>query len=149
MAIPSYKIAICGAGTTGLASAAFLARDGHQVQIFERFAEAQPLGAGFMLQPTGLACLARLGLDKAAIAYGRRIARLHGETLTGRTILDLGYEELAPHLFAIGIQRATLFQVLHDHVIEQDVPITCASEVVDSRRIVGGRTVVDKTGSRQ
>lgn len=147
MTVPSYRIAICGAGTTGLASAAFLARDGHQVQIFERFAEAQPLGAGFMLQPTGLACLARLGLDQGAIAHGRRVVRLHGETIAGHTVFDLGYDELAPHLFAIGIHRAALFQLLHDHVIKLGVLVTCASEVVDSRRIVGGRTVVDKAGT--
>ncbi len=147
MAMPSYTIAICGAGTTGLAAAAFLAVEGHQVQIFERFPKAQPLGAGFMLQPTGLACLARLGLDTATIALGRRITRIHGETTAGRTIFDLGYDELAPHLFAVGIHRAALFQLLHDHVLKLGIPISCATEIVDSQRVVGGRTVIDKAGT--
>ena len=148
MAMPSYHIAICGAGTTGLATAAFLAGEGHQVEIFERFAEAQPLGAGFMLQPTGLACLARLDLDQGAISHGRRITRIHGGTTNGRTVFDLGYGELAPHLFAIGIHRAALFQVLYDRVQGLGVTLTCASEIVDSQRIVGGRTVIDKAGTR-
>ena len=52
----ALRIAIAGAGTAGLAAAAFLTRDGHDVQLFERFDEPRAsIGAGLMLQPTGLA----------------------------------------------------------------------------------------------
>jgi 2-polyprenyl-6-methoxyphenol hydroxylase-like FAD-dependent oxidoreductase len=49
------RIVIAGAGTTGLAAAAFLTRAGHEVRLFERFSQPRPLGAGILLQPTGLA----------------------------------------------------------------------------------------------
>ncbi|RQP05248.1 MAG: FAD-dependent oxidoreductase [Paracoccus sp. BP8] len=34
----SYRIAIAGAGIGGLAAATLLAREGHEVALFERFA---------------------------------------------------------------------------------------------------------------
>ena len=75
----TLRIAIAGAGTTGLAAAAFLERAGHDVRIFERFEAPRPLGAGVLLQPTGLAFLARLGLDHEAIALGARIDGIEGK----------------------------------------------------------------------
>src|SRR5262245_28314629 len=84
--MPPLHIAIAGAGTAGLAAAAFLAREGHRITLFERFAEPRPVGAGLMIQPTGLACLAMLGLDRAAIDQGEVIARLYGDTISGTRI---------------------------------------------------------------
>lgn len=77
----SLRIAIAGAGTTGLAAAAFLMRAGHEVALLERYGEPQPLGAGILLQPTGLACLAQLGLDGAAIGLGARIEAIEGKKI--------------------------------------------------------------------
>ena len=85
----SLRIAIAGAGTTGLAAAAFLKRAGHDVRIFEGFAAPRPPGAGILLQPTGLACLARLGLDREAIALGARIDGIEGKAAGGRSVLDM------------------------------------------------------------
>ena len=50
-------IAIVGYGTAGQAAALLLARDGHRVEVFERAPEPGPVGAGFLLQPTGLQVL--------------------------------------------------------------------------------------------
>src|ERR1700754_1104913 len=109
-------IAIAGAGPAGLATAAFLAQDRHRVRIFERFEAPRPIGAGLMLQPTGLACLARLGLDRAAIAAGAPIAGSDGKTVRGARIFDVSYAELGPRLFGLGIHRGALFGLLHDEV---------------------------------
>ena len=67
-------IAIIGAGVGGLAAATMLSRGGHRVAVYERFAAAQPIGSGLMLQPTGLAALERLGLRDAIEARGARSA---------------------------------------------------------------------------
>jgi 2-polyprenyl-6-methoxyphenol hydroxylase-like FAD-dependent oxidoreductase len=58
----SLRIAIVGSGTAGPAVATFLARDGHDVHLFERAPQKLPVGAGFLLQPTGLAVLNELGI---------------------------------------------------------------------------------------
>jgi len=47
-------IAVVGCGVAGQAAAILLADAGHKVTIFERFAEPHPVGAGLLLQPTGL-----------------------------------------------------------------------------------------------
>jgi 2-polyprenyl-6-methoxyphenol hydroxylase-like FAD-dependent oxidoreductase len=55
-------IGVIGCGTAGAAAALFLARAGHDVRVFERVADPKPVGAGIIVQPSGQAVLARLGL---------------------------------------------------------------------------------------
>ncbi|NEU34098.1 NAD(P)-binding protein, partial [bacterium LRH843] len=69
-------IAIAGCGPAGLASALLLHRDGHRVTVFERFDTPRPIGSGLMIQPTGLAVLRELGLERELTAHGAPIARL-------------------------------------------------------------------------
>ncbi|HEY8189664.1 MAG TPA: NAD(P)/FAD-dependent oxidoreductase [Micavibrio sp.] len=128
------KIAVIGAGISGLSAAAFLKRSGHDVSIYEKFDSARPLGSGLMLQPTGLAALARLGLDKAAIESSSRIYGIQGHAVkTGKTIFDVSYRELAPHLFGLGIYRGTLFTLLHDEVARLRIPVVTSSCIEDVR----------------
>jgi 2-polyprenyl-6-methoxyphenol hydroxylase-like FAD-dependent oxidoreductase len=61
-------IGIIGSGTAGAAAALFLARAGHTVTVYERVEHPRPIGAGILLQPTGQAVLARLGLRDAVVA---------------------------------------------------------------------------------
>src|SRR6478735_3003396 len=145
--MPPLRIAIAGAGTAGLAAAAFLTRDGHDVRLFERFAEPRPLGAGLMLQPTGLACLARLGLDRAAIEHGAIVLGIDGTTVRGAHIFDVRYRELAPRLFGIGIHRGALFSLLYDEVKRLTVPINASLEMGASRCVAGGRLLIDAQGN--
>lgn len=106
------NIAIAGCGIGGMASAIALTRNGHSVEIFERFSEPQPLGAGLLLQPSGLDALDRLGLRESISAAGARIDRLHGTAPAGRTILDLRYAHGRTGDHGIGIHRASLFDAL-------------------------------------
>ena len=66
MAIAPLSIAICGYGTAAQAAALLLRAQGHAISIFERSAVLAPVGAGFLLQPTGLAVLRFLGLAEHA-----------------------------------------------------------------------------------
>ncbi len=68
---PPLSIAVIGCGSAGPAAALFFARVGHRVQIFERAPRLLNVGAGFLLQPTGMAVLAELGLpdDVLALLY--------------------------------------------------------------------------------
>jgi 2-polyprenyl-6-methoxyphenol hydroxylase-like FAD-dependent oxidoreductase len=141
------QIAIAGAGPAGLACAAFLARDGHDVRLFERFDAPRAIGAGLMLQPTGLACLAKLGLDRTAIGQGEVILGIDGRTVAGTRIFDVAYRELSPRLFGLGIHRGTLFRLLYDEVRRLRVPIIPATAIQGSLKVAGGRVLVDANGN--
>jgi 2-polyprenyl-6-methoxyphenol hydroxylase-like FAD-dependent oxidoreductase len=106
------RVAIVGAGTAGLAAALLLARDGHAVTLFERVPEPGPVGAGILLQPTGMAVLGHLGLLDGVLASGARIDRLWGTTPRGHTVLDLHYRFHAPDTHGLGLHRGVLFQTL-------------------------------------
>lgn len=105
-------IAIVGAGTAGLASAIFLARQGYAVRLLERVNELQPVGAGILLQPSGLAVLQRLGLLAECTALGASVSRLYGTSCSGRVILDTRYQHWQPGSFGLGIHRGVLLTAL-------------------------------------
>ncbi|HEY0232241.1 MAG TPA: NAD(P)/FAD-dependent oxidoreductase [Dokdonella sp.] len=106
------NIAIVGYGTAGQTAAILLSRDGHRVEVFERAAVLGPVGAGFLLQPVGLHVLWEMGLLDAALAHGRRIDRLYGETRAGRAVMDMRYAGLDARWFGLGMQRGALFSLL-------------------------------------
>ncbi|KRG70879.1 FAD-dependent oxidoreductase [Pseudoxanthomonas dokdonensis] len=105
-------IAIVGYGTAGQALAILLSADGHRVQVFERAPEPGPVGAGFLLQPTGLQVLWQMGLLDQALAHGRPVRRLYGETPCGRAVMDMRYQALDARLFGLGMQRGALFTLM-------------------------------------
>ena len=108
-------IAIAGAGIGGLAAAAFLARAGHRVTIFDQFEAPAPVGSGLMLQETGMVILAELGLRDEMETLGAPIKRLYGLTApAGRTVLDVRYKALAPQLKSYGVLRPAIFGLLLD-----------------------------------
>ena len=105
-------IGIVGYGTAGQAAALLLTRDGHAVEVFERAPVLGPVGAGFLLQPTGLQVLWSMGLLDDVLAHGARVDRLFGETPSGRPVMDMRYRELDARLFGVGLQRGALFALL-------------------------------------
>jgi 2-polyprenyl-6-methoxyphenol hydroxylase-like FAD-dependent oxidoreductase len=125
-------IAIVGYGTAGQAVARLLLRQGHRLDLFERAPQPRPVGAGLLLQPTGLAVLASLGLLDAALACGESIETLYGETTTGRCVIDMDYARLGLGN-GLGIQRGALFELLRDATIEQNLKAGTAIVDVDSR----------------
>lgn len=139
------RIAIVGCGIGGMGAALALARRGHDVEIFERFARPRPLGAGLLLQPTGLAALAALGLERTVRAWGAEVARLDGWTRGGRRVLDLPYRGET----GLGVHRAALFFALLDAAAADAIPIRGNAPV---RAVDGAEraraTLVTESGER-
>ena len=125
-------IAIAGAGIGGLATAVFLARQGHSVRVFDQFEAPRPIGSGLMLQPTGLAVLGKLGLRQEIDRLGSRIDRLWGLTApSGRAVLDVRYAKWKPDLYGLGVQRTMLFDQILAAAIASGV------ELIPSTQITG------------
>ena len=136
-----------------------LARQGRNVTVFERFEQAGPVGAGFMLQPTGLAVLDALDLTPAVEAMAQPIDHIFGrEARRGRVVLDVRYADLCRPRPALGVHRAALFDVLHRACIAAGVMIETGREMVaaDAGRLTDARgvstpafdLVIDASGAR-
>ncbi|KEQ52424.1 FAD-dependent oxidoreductase [Sphingobium chlorophenolicum] len=135
------NIAIAGCGPCGLAAALLLHRAGHHVTLFERFDTPQPIGSGLMLQPTGMAVLARLGLKDAVLSRGARIDRLFGKA-GERVVLDVHYAALRHQgIFGIGIHRASLFAILHEAVLRSGITIHTGHTLAGSKPIGAKRAL--------
>lgn len=106
------RIAIVGSGTAGPAAAIFLARAGHDISLFERAPQKLPIGAGFLLQPTGLSVLHQLGLAEALLPHVAQVSKLYCRTKSGRVLLHLPYAELGAGIYGAGTHRATLLDLL-------------------------------------
>lgn len=106
------RVGVVGYGTAGQSVAVLLSRAGHAVDVFERVAVPAPVGAGFLLQPSGLQVLWQMGLLPQVLAHGAVVRRLYGDTACGRAVMDMQYAGLDPRLAGIGMQRGTLFSIL-------------------------------------
>ncbi|WP_254063442.1 NAD(P)/FAD-dependent oxidoreductase [Rhodanobacter sp. L36] len=131
------RIAIVGYGAAGQAASLFLSRQGHELSVFEQASEPGPVGAGFLLQLTGLGVLERLGLHAKALEHGQRIDHLFGCNQRGRRVMDMRYADHSPTCFGLGLTRGALFELLRDAYPE-------ASQIHTGVRIVS----IDEDESR-
>lgn len=106
------RIAVAGCGSAGPAAATLLRRQGHEVVLFERAPECRPVGAGFLLQPSGMQVLAELGILKEVISHSAKVDRLHIVNPDGSTMLDLRYQQLGEGIFGAGLHRPVLLHYL-------------------------------------
>jgi 2-polyprenyl-6-methoxyphenol hydroxylase-like FAD-dependent oxidoreductase len=139
------RIGICGFGVAGGALAILLARAGHRVQLLERAPQVGPVGAGFLLQPSGQKILTHLGLFEAVARRSARIERLEAFTHRGHQLTDLRYGHLSPGLCAYGVQRGVLFSALHEAALAAGVSITLAAEIAGLAETAAGVRVRDGT----
>ena len=142
----ALHIAIIGCGVAGQAAALFLARAGHKVTILERFLQPAPIGAGLLLQPSGLAVLRQLGLYDTAIEAGAEVRGIDGRTIAGRRVLDLHYKDLDPACRGLGIHRASLFDLLHQPLRREKINLICGAAIVKLEQRDGGVEPIDGAG---
>ena len=83
-------IAVIGSGIGGLASSIFLARQGHQITVYEQADSPRPVGAGFLLQPPGQRVLGKLGVNTAVSKFINQFIRPKipiGNNISGKPII--------------------------------------------------------------
>ncbi|MFO1336966.1 MAG: NAD(P)/FAD-dependent oxidoreductase [Burkholderiaceae bacterium] len=120
---PARRAAIVGLGTAGQAAAIALGRlpragPALELSVFEQAEAPGPVGAGFLLQPTGQAVLGRWGLLGEAQALGATIGALRGRNHRGRLVMDMRYAGSSPGQCGLGLQRGALFDLLRRHAPE-------------------------------
>ncbi len=135
------KIAIIGSGTAGAGAALFLHKLGHHITVFERESKPGPVGAGIMLQPTGMKMLSELGLADKALELGCKIHGMYGED-NGQVVVDVLFKN-KHKLFGLGIHRGALFSLLHQEVIDQGIDIILDAEISKIRDLKGKKAVID------
>ena len=115
-------IAIIGAGSAGLAAASILARQGHHISLFEKAEQLDNVGAGLLLQPSGLAVFEHMGVLPQALTLGAPVSGLEGRLADGFLLVNSHYREVHPQCSGLGIHRASLCHVLmqglQEHAIE-------------------------------
>lgn len=148
MGLGSLEIGIVGCGVAGQAAASILADAGHRVTVLERFEQPGPVGAGLLLQPTGLSVLRALGLEQDALVAGARIDGLFGENHEGWPVLNLAYGDLHPAAFGLGIRRSILFDLLHRRLLASGARLVTGTEIVDVGREGARMVAIDRKGGR-
>lgn len=146
-------VGVIGCGFAGGAAALFLARAGHRVTVYEAVPEPRAVGAGIVLQPTGMEVLASLGLLAPVLERGAPIDRLlcvrggprssaqpRRADEPARTLVDLSYADLRPGLFGLGLHRGVLFSVLFE-AVRREARVVTGCFAVDVRHD-GPRTFV-------
>lgn len=147
MPVAPLDVGIVGAGTAGASAALLLARAEHRVRVYEAVTRPGPVGAGIMLQPSGMEVLARLGLLPSILERGSVISRLRCVTPSGWTVLDLAYARYHTSAFGLGLHRGVLFEELISALArEPRVEVRCGEPVETIRTRSGRHQLFGPTG---
>ena len=106
------NIAIIGAGTAGIATAILLAQQNIRVSLFEKVEKLNPVGAGLLLQPVGLAVFEHLGILEHALSLAQMVTGLEGHLPHQKLLINSHYHQAHPDFYGLGIHRATLTHIL-------------------------------------
>lgn len=126
---PTLSVAVVGAGFAGLAAACMIARCGHRVTVYEKFDKPESLGAGILVQPSGLAAMRALGIHDEILAHGAKVDHLLGVTARQRRVVDVHYQHWQPGSFGLGLHRSVLFDALWRQARACGVEVIAGHEV--------------------
>jgi len=161
----SRRALIAGAGIAGLAAAAALAREGWEVQVYERAATIEEVGAGLQMSPNASKVLRWLDvlaqIDAAAV---RPEAALMRDGVTGAEIFSAELGDRARHRWGapyLHVHRADLHAALLDAARAAGAEIETGVSVVNyahrpegvrlslsDGRVETGRLVIGADGIR-
>ncbi len=141
------KAAIIGTGSAGCSAAIFLQRQGYHVELFEKVKKPTSVGAGIMLQLSGLNVLKSIGLYDEALKYGLQVRLVHGVNQKGKKVIHLDYEDIHKDCFGLGIHRGTLFELCHKAVEQQSLPIHCGVQIVATEETADKVSIKDTEGN--
>jgi len=143
------RLAICGCGIGGLATAIFAKRAGFEVSLFDQFDEPAPVGSGLVIQPVGLRVLEHMGAADDAIQKGAKGFDMIGhEAKSGLKVLDVSYGPSGGDNFGLGIHRASLFRVLLNIAKAEGLEIKSAHRVQRSSIENDGRYIHFQRGPK-
>jgi len=140
------RIAVVGCGTAGPTAAVLLARQGHEAVVFERAPECRAVGAGFLLQPPGMAVLRELGIEKQVLAHAAKVDRLHVVNPDGSRLLDLRYREIGSGQFGAGLHRPVLLHYLMQAMESAAVKVRWGWEITSASREGGKWSLTSEKG---
>lgn len=132
------KVAVVGCGAAGAAAAVFLKRAGHDVVVFEQAPECRAVGAGFLMQPSGMDVLRELGIYEEVVSHSSKVKRLHVLEKDGRDLMELRYGELGGELFGAGLHRPVVMGALIALVEKEGIEIRWGCRVKDARKLADG-----------
>lgn len=115
MSSPSLRIAVIGAGSTGLYLTRLLLQAGHRVSLFERAERPRTDGCGILLVSAGVEAIAAGGdraLLERLLAAGQPVRRFEVRNLRGDTINDSPAEQDPARQPALLIDRPAILAAL-------------------------------------
>ena len=130
------KILVVGGGIGGLATAAALRGDGHDVEVFERASALAEVGAGLSMAPNALAALDRLGVGEDVRGRGGIAHTILVRTRSGKILSEIDAAGRAWEV--VGVHRADL----------QDVLLRAAGDVRLGTSVVGFDSTDDSVALR-
>lgn len=126
------EVTVLGGGIGGLAASIALARKGARVTVLEQAPEITEVGAGLQISPNGFRVLQALGLEQAAYDNSMRsIGVWLRDGVSGREVVDLNFDALAPDDTFLLFHRADLIGILADAARASGVEIRLNQKVAD------------------
>ena len=117
----------------------------HEVTVFEKTPQPSPVGAGVLIQPSGLAVLQAMGLQNGLLELGSRIERLHGTLKSsgdqawlgaklineGWPVMDMRYSAFHAESFGLGLSRHALITALLSQALERGAQFRGGHDVTE------------------